>query len=178
MKEEEKPLRRNTSPEFVGIARLKAEQKRQLDDFERWAARNDWKQFHHSHYDWWMFPLSTPSGYGLKWTVYAGDIAELKEDGAYLRDYRRGVALLMASWGWDLAAQEFLPDPGPDHQWQDWPVRLYKAAVSLQAFGFDAQFASLKKYALLLIGRGVGMTWNGRDLAAFFTEGKDPYQAS
>jgi len=178
MEEETEPLRRNTSPRFVGIARLKADQKRQLGDFERWAAEKNWARIHRSHYDWWMFPLSAPSSDGLKWTVYAGDIAELKEDGAYLRDYLRGVALLMASWGWDLAAQEFLPDPGPDQQWQDWPVRLYKAAVSLQAFGFDAQFASLKKYALLLIGRGVGMTWNGRDLAAFFTEGKDPYQAS
>lgn len=178
MAEQTRRLRRNTSPEFVGIARLKAEQKRQLDDFERWAGRKDWARIHHSHYDWWMFPLSAPSSDGLKWTVYAGDIAELKEDEAYLRDYLRGVALLMASWGWDLGAQDFLPHPDPDQRWQDWPVRLYKAAVSVQSFGFDEQFASLKKYALLLIRRGVSMKYNGRDLAVFFTEGRDPYQPS
>lgn len=175
MEEETKPLRRNTSPDFVGVARLKADQKRQLGEFEQWAARKNWARIHHSHYDWWMFPLSAPSGHGLMWTVYAGDIAELKEDEAYLRDYLRGVELLMASWGWDLGAQETLPDHGPDQRWQDWPVRLYKAAASVQAFGFDAQFASLKKYALLLIEQGVSMRWNGRDLAVFFTEGRDPY---
>ena len=178
MEEETKPLRRNTSPDFVGIARLKADQKRQLDDFERWAGQNDWKQFHHSHYDWWMFPIPAPSNYGLKWTVYAGDIAELKADEAYRRDYLRGVELLMASWGWDLTAQDFLPAPGPDQRWQEWPVRLYKAAASVQAFGFDAAFASLKKYSLLLIERDVSMKYNGRDLAVFFAEGKDPYKAS
>ena len=123
-----------------------------------------------------MFPI--PSSDGLTWTVYAGDIAELKADDAYLRDYLRGVALLMASWGWDLGAQEFLPDPTPAQRWQDWPFRLYKAAVSVQAFGFDAPFVSVKKYALLLIGRGVSMKYNGRDLAVFFTEGRDPYQLS
>ena len=176
MGEETRPLRRNTSLDFVGIARLKAEQKRQLADFERWAAQKSWARIHHSHYDWWMFPIPAPSSDGLKWTVYAGDIAELKADEAYQRDYLRGVELLMASWGWDLGAQDFLPDPHPDQRWQDWPVRLYKAAVSLQAFGFDAHFASVKKYALLLIERGVGMEWNRRNLAVFFTEGKDPYK--
>lgn len=70
-----------------------------------------------------------------------------------------------------------MPDPGPDQKWQDWPVRLYKAAASVQAFGFDAPFASLKKYALLLIGRGIGTGWSGRDLAMFFTEDRDPYKA-
>lgn len=177
MAEETKPLGRNTSPQFVGIARLKAEQKRQLADFERWAAQKNWARIHHSHYDWWMFPLSAPSSDGLMWTVYAGDIAELKADEAYVRDYLRGVTLLMASWGWDLEAQDFLPDLGPDQHWQDWPVRLYKASASVQAFGFDVPFASLMKYALLLIGRGIGMRWNGRDLAVFFTEGRDPYKA-
>lgn len=169
--------KRNTSPDFVGVAQLKASQRRQLEDFERWAANGQWAQIHHRHYDWWMFPIPAPSSDGLKWTVYAGDIAELKADEAYVRDYLRGVALLMAAWGWDLGAQDFLPDPGPDQKWQDWPVRLYKAAVSVQAFGFDAPVASLKKYAPLLIGRGVGMEWNGKNLAVFFTEGRNPYKA-
>ena len=82
-------LRRNTSPEFVGIARLKAEQRRQLGDFERWASQNNWKQPPDSHYDSWMFPVSHPSGYGLKWTVHAGGIAKLKADNAYQRDHLR-----------------------------------------------------------------------------------------
>ena len=99
MKEGKQPLRHNTRLDFVGVVRLKADQKRQLEDFERWAAQKDWKQFHHSHYDWWMFPIPAPSNFGLAWTVYAGDIAELKEDDAYLGDYLRGVELLMASWG-------------------------------------------------------------------------------
>jgi len=177
MEEKGRLLRRNTSPDFVGITRLKADQKRQLEDFERWAANGQWGQIYDSHYDWWMFPVSAPSSGGLMWTVYAGDIAELKEDGAYVRDYLRGVELLTASWGWDLGAQDYLPDPGPDQKWQNWPVRLYKAAASVQAFGFDAPLASLKKYALLLIGRGADMEWNGRDLAVFFTERRDPYKA-
>lgn len=91
--------KRNASPDFVGIARLKADQRRQPDEFERWAANGQWGRIHHSHYDWWMFPIPAPSSDGLKWTVYAGDIAELKADEAYVRDYLRGVALLMSSWG-------------------------------------------------------------------------------
>ena len=95
---------------------------------------------------------------------------------AYLRDYLWGVEMRLASWGWDLEAQALLPNPGLDQHWQDWPVRLYKAVDSVQSFGFDAPFTSLKKYALLRIGRGVSFCYNGRDLAGFFTEGRDPYK--
>ncbi len=176
MEEETKRLRRNTSAEFVGIEQIKAKQKQQLADFERWANRQEWQMIHHNHYDWWMFPVSHPSGFGLEWTVYAGDITELKQDKDYLRDYLRGVELLMASFGWDLQAQGFLPDPKPDQRWQNWPVRLYKAADSVQSFGFDEQYASIQKYALSLIQQGVSMRYNDKNLAVFFTEGKDPYQ--
>ena len=40
--EEATRLKRNTSPDFVGIARLKADQKRQFGDFERLAANGQW----------------------------------------------------------------------------------------------------------------------------------------
>ena len=97
-------------------------------------------------------------------------------DDAYQRDSLWGVEMRLASWGWDLEAQALLPNPGLDQHWQDWPVRLYKAVDSVQSFGFDAPFTSLKKYALLRIGRGVSFCYNGRDLAGFFTEGRDPYK--
>jgi hypothetical protein len=168
----------NTSPEFVGIEGMKSKLKWQLDQFEGWASRDQWDRFHDSHYDWWMFPIDASSrGQGLAYTVYDGDIAELKQDETYIRNYLRGAQLVAASWGWDLDAHDYLTCPRPDQHWHQWPVRLFKEAQSLQLFGYHQQFDSLKKYALLLMQQGEPMTYAGHDLSWLFTTGIDPRES-
>lgn len=171
-------MKYNNDPEFVGREQIKAKQKWQLDLFEEWASKDQWMQFHYSHYDWWMFPVNRRSSYGLTWTVYEGDIFELKQDAVYISNYLRGVELLATSWGWDLFAGDRMSNPHPDQKWQNWPVRLYKAAQSVQLFGFDDYFNSFKKYALDLMAKGKDMTYKGKDLSWLFTTGIDPYNFS
>lgn len=161
-------MKYNTDPAFVGIDTIKKKQKEQLTQFEAWAVQGLWGKFHHNHYDWWMFPIDTKSSYGLAWTVYEGDIARLKQDSEYIENYLKGVRLLALSWGWDLAAQDYIANPKPEQSWQQWPIRLHKAAKSLKLFGFDTEFTSLKKYATDLMKRGEAMTYNGRDLSKLF----------
>ena len=165
------PLRRNTDPSFVGVAELKRQQADQLAAFERWAARGDWQAIHRAHYDWWMFPIDETSQHGLAYVVYPGDIAELRGDAAYVRSYLRGVELLALAWGWDLAARKYLASPQPGQAWSHWPIRLYKAARSLQLFGRADEFESLRVFALDLIGRGERFQFGG-DLSRLFTEGR------
>jgi hypothetical protein len=45
------------------IAHIKQKHKEQLGFFEEWARAKDWKMFSpaHSHYDWWIFPVTRPS---------------------------------------------------------------------------------------------------------------------
>ncbi|MBV9928158.1 MAG: hypothetical protein JOZ96_24275 [Acidobacteria bacterium] len=161
-------MKRNTHPEFVGLEKLKEKQKWQLGLFQAWAANRQWREIHAAHYDWWMFPIDQESSYGFAWTVYEGDVRELKADGQYMRNYLQGVELLATAWGWDLAAQTYIINPHPDQCWQHWPVRLYKCATSLKLFGFAAQFASLKQYAHELMRQGADMTYGGRDLGRLF----------
>jgi hypothetical protein len=164
-------LRRNTSSGFVGIAELKRKQAEQLAAFEREAARSDWQAIHRGHYDWWMFPIDETSQHGDTYTVYGGDIAELKQDPEFVRNYLRGVELLALAWGWDLAGRTYVPNPQPGQAWSRWPIRLYKAARSLQLFGFTDEFESLKVFALDLIGKGEPFRYGG-DLSKLFTEGR------
>lgn len=178
-KDAHEQLKRNTGHDFAGLDGVKARQREQLNKFERWAAKGDWGRFHGSHYDWWMFPIDrTSGGEGAKWTVYAGDVEELKGDPDFVRDYLRGVELLMAAWGWDLSAAALLPGPSPDQRWQHHPVRLFKAARSLRLFGFETEFASLKKYAQILMDQGEAMFYGGHDLRWLFTTGVDPEKYS
>lgn len=164
------PLSHNTDPRFVGIAELKRKQTKQLAAFEQSAARGDWQAIHNAHYDWWMFPIDEPSKFGKAYTVYAGDIAELKQDAAYVQSYLRGVELLAFAWGWDLAKRQYVPKPQPGQKWSDWAIRLYKAARSLQLFGYTDAFESLKTFALDLLRTGQQLQFNGKDLSRLFTE--------
>src|SRR5687767_12579928 len=161
-------MERNRHPEFVGLEKIKEKQKWQLDQFEAWAAMNQWSELHAAHYDWWMFPIDQPSSYGFAWTVYEGDVLELKRDDQYLQNYLQGVELLAISWGWDLATRTYIVDPHPDQRWQHWPVRLYKCARSVQLFGFATRFESLKQYANDLMRQGEKMTFKGHDLSQLF----------
>jgi hypothetical protein len=52
---------------------------------------------------------------------------------------------------------------------------LFKAALSVQFFGYDELFASLKRYAQGLMDHGEPMTFNSHDLSWLFTAGIDPY---
>ncbi len=158
----------NTDPAFVGIEALKRAHGDQIARFESWAAGDDWEMFHASHYDWWAFPINRSSSYGLQWTVYAGDIARLQEDAAFLARYLRGVELVAASWGWDAPGRRYLPQPKPGQAWHHWPVRLHKAALSVQLFGYAEWFESLKTYAGDLMQQGERMEYAGHDLSWLF----------
>ncbi|MBA4419852.1 MAG: hypothetical protein C0391_01765 [Anaerolinea sp.] len=168
-------MRQNTSPDFVGLEQLKQTHAGQITQFEDWAARGDWERFHSSHYDWWVFPIHKQSGYGLAWTVYDGDVAGLKQDAGFMQRYLRGVELVAASWGWDLLKASDLANPQPGQSWQHWPVRLFKAALSVKLFGYEDLFESLKAYALNLMAKGERMEFNGHDLGWLFTTGIDPF---
>jgi hypothetical protein len=159
----------NSHPEFVGLEKIKAKQKWQLDLFKTWAAKNQWSEIHAAHYDWWMFPIDEQSSYGFAWTVYEGDVLELKKDSQYTRNYLQGVDLLAASWGWDVSAQTYIVNPHPNQRWQNWPVRLYKCAKSLKLFEYVTQFESMKTYANDLMRNGQNMTFKGHDLSRLFT---------
>ena len=164
--------RRNTDPNFIGITGLKQAQAKQLVDFEHWASESNWQAIHMAHYDWWMFPIDEGSAHGQKYVVYPGDIVILKQDPEYLRNYLRGVELLALAWGWDLAQCQAIAQPQPGQAWSRLPIRLYKAARSLQLFGCTDQFESLKALALNLIAQGESLRYGNSDLAVLFTEGR------
>lgn len=161
------PLK-NEHTEFVGLEALKAKQAAQLSLFEEWALNNDWLQFHFSHYDWWMYPISQPSQFGFAYVVYENEIQQLKHDPDFIRNYLRGVELLLLSWGWDLWNEIPVPEPATHQHWYNWPIRLHKCATSLKEFGFETEFNSVRKYARLLINQGVSFDYNGTDLSLLF----------
>ena len=160
-------MKRNTDPAFVGLQTLKDRQLQQLELFRQAAARRDWMAIHSDHYDWWMFPIDEPSKYGLAWTVYEGDVGELKRDADYLARYRVGVELLATAWGWDLRGARYLPDPDPDQCWQHWPIRLYKATRSVQLFGCGEECESVMRLGRDLLNKGEEFYYH-RDLSRLF----------
>jgi hypothetical protein len=160
-------VRRNTDPAFKGMPAIKDKQRETLEMFQEAATRSAWMEIHQQHYDWWMFPIDEPSAHGVAWTVYEGDVAELKADSEYMERYLLGVELLAAAWGWDLQQGCPLREPQPDQCWQRWPIRLYKAARSVQLFGFNKEFASLRSLGQELIRRGESMYYR-RDLSGLF----------
>jgi len=161
-------MQRNEHASFVGIAGLIQEHAAQIERFQIWAAASQWQRFHNSHYDWWAFPIDKPSNHGLKYTFYEGDIDALNQDPEFVAKHRLGLALVALSWGWDIHAAAELTEPEDYQSWQDWPVRLYKMAYSAKLFRRTDEFESLKKYALILMGRGTVFEYGGRDLAWVF----------
>lgn len=153
-------MKYNVNPQFVGIQTIKKKQFQTLTSFIQWAAEKKWYNIHDSHYDWWMFPIDEPSSYGFGYTVFEGEIAELNSDTQYVEHYLHGADLLARSWGWDLARHTFIENPAPDQCWQNWPIRLYKAAKSLKLFGYEDHFQSFRMYANDLMAKGVSMAYS------------------
>lgn len=127
---------------------IKRKHLEQLKKFEEWAKNNDWKMFkpEHSHYDWWMFPIMRSSSYGLTYSVNVVEIEALKADPEFMERYRRGVELVVKSWGWDLHQQQAVQNPTSEQKWTGYGVRLGKMADSLYLFGEKDLYRKLQLF--------------------------------
>jgi len=161
-------LTENKHSEFIGLEALKVAQANQLKKLEEWVLNNDWQKFQVSHFDWWMFPFSKPSQYGFAYTVYESEIQTLKQDPEFIKNYLRGVELVLLSWGWDLYKEEMVPEPALNQEWHNWPIRLYKCGMSLQEFGFETEFNSVRKYANIILKHCKTFEYMGIDLGIIF----------
>ena len=117
------------------IDRVKTVLPLQLELFEKWEKANQWENINKAHFDWWMFPIDRGSqGKGALYTMSKADIEELKKDTQFMENYRKGVVVVVRSWGWDLLQGK--PVEGKtDAQIFTRDVRLGKMANSLKLFG-------------------------------------------
>ena len=161
--------KKNDDSTFVKVRGMKDALRNKQDDdldgnltkFKEWAKQGKWRQFskHKHHYDWWMFPINRDSaGQGKKYTVYEEEIKALKQDEAWLKDYRLGAILVMQSWGWDVAKERLFDFPTKDQKWDDWEVRLGKMANSLLLFEQWDLHKSLRGYVKHLKETGINLS--------------------
>ena len=132
-----------------------------LTKFKAWAKQGKWRQFsrHEHHYDWWMFPINREADTkGQAYAVYEEEIKALKQDEAWLKDYRLGAILVMQSWGWDVAKERLFDFPTKDQKWDDWEVRLGKMANSLLLFEQWDLHKSLREYVKHLKKKGINLS--------------------
>ena len=167
-------MRRNETPEFVGLEYLKKKHAAQIAEFEQWASERDWMAFHNSHYDWWTFAYGcNTSSYGAAYAIYEYEAELLKQDEQFIKRFLRGVELLMLSWGWDLYGRCYISNPDSDQCWQNWPIRLYKCAKSLTLLGFEDEFKSVREFAIPLIEAGLNFRYFRRECSEIFLESHD-----
>ena len=159
----------NDHADFIGVDTLIQENANQLLEFRRFAENRDWHSFHSSHYDWWAFPISSPSSYGYRFSVSKESVDVLKQSPEFLSNLSECAELLMLSWGWDSTDNKPLAHVDSGQAWADWPIRLYKAWRSMKIFGLEKQEASLSSYAHYLRENHVSFEYRGRDLFEEFT---------
>lgn len=125
--------------------------------FEIWAFDKRWEWFKPNptatspgaHYDWWMFPVSRSSaGYGDTFAVNFEQINSLKSDEEFIKNYRRGVELVLLSWGWNVKLDRPVPESqrSDAQRWEGYGVRLGKMADSLYLFGEIELYAKVQKF--------------------------------
>lgn len=161
-------MKKNEHDEFVGLDNLIAKNDVQVQQFVQWAKNKDWADFHHNHYDWWMFPIDQVSRLGFAYTVYEKEIESLKVNQIFIKNLKLGTNLLLLSWGWDLEKERRILNPDPNQCWQNWPIRLYKCAQCMHLFGLDKELQSIKKYGKLLLIEQNDFTFRGKDLSYLF----------
>ena len=156
--------------DFIGVETLIQENAKQLLQFRTFAENHDWHSFHSNHYDWWAFPIGSPSSYGYRYSVSKESVEILKQSSQFLSNLSECADLLLLSWGWDSAKNEKLVNVEPGQAWAHWPIRLYKAWRSMQTFGLFEQEISLRTYAHFLRESGQSFEYQGRDLFVEITK--------
>lgn len=144
-----------------------------LNKIEDWAKNKQWRKIHDAHYDWWMFPISRKAKKtDTKYTVFEKEINLLKKDEDYMKNYERGVALVVQSWGWNIKKAQYYPYLDQDQKWNLYDVRLGKMANSLILFKQWELYDSLRKFFLTLKEEKISIeTW----VEDYFTFSLDTY---
>ena len=150
--------------DFIGVETLIQENAKQLLQFRIFAENHDWHSFHGNHYDWWAFPIGSPSSYGYRYSVSKESVEILKQSSQFLSNLSECADLLLLSWGWDSTKNEKLANLESGQAWAHWPIRLYKAWRSMQTFGLLEKETSLRTYAHFLRESGQSFEYQGRDL--------------
>lgn len=136
--------------ESAKIRDIKEHHAKQLAEFETWAAAQQWDKIHHAHYDWWMFPVSrSSSAYGDRFSVSPAEVEAFKRDSAFMTHYRRGFAIVVEAWGWDLEKGEPIavdPNNSKGQVWDGYGVRLAKMSDSALLFKEYDLHLKLKKF--------------------------------
>jgi len=144
--------RKGANPD-VDLGKLKKRQLEHLQQFEERASSRNFLAIHNGHYDWWMFPNDKKSSFQYRYSVFADDIKRLKGDDEYMISFRRGIELLLLAWGWDLYKERFVDNPADGQEWQHYPIRLYKVALSAVQFEQKDITNSLRRFAALVLER-------------------------
>lgn len=145
----DKKRERESNDEFVGIAELKRQHAETLTMFQACEQRNDYRELHASHYDWWMFPIDqSSSGKGDGYKLSQRDIDDLKGDKTFMTDLVEGVRILCKSWAWDFGnSLPITTGLGREQRWTWYSVRLFKAGACMLVFGLDDAFTKLEMFA-------------------------------
>lgn len=80
---------------------------------------------------------------------------------------RSNAVLVCRAWGYDLEKGCALVVVGRDQKWQNWPIRLYKMARSLELFQQHDLHRNAVRYGCSLIDKGLKFHYM-RDLSAYF----------
>ena len=150
--------------DFIGVDALIQQNADQLSQFRTFAENHDWQSFHSNHYDWWAFPIGSPSSFGYRYSVSKDSVEVLRQSTQFLSNLSESAELLLLSWGWDTTKNENLANVESGQAWAHWPIRLYKAWRSMQIFGLVKQEAALNAYANYLRESGNSFEYRGRDL--------------
>lgn len=161
---------KNEAREFVGVVQLVQKHSEQVENFQRWAEEESWCTFHHSHYDWWSFPIDLKSSHGFAFSIFEEEIKDLQMNLLFMNNFKTGVRLLALSWGWDLYECREIEERnrGREQKWQNWGVRLFKAHKSSHLLGCTVEARSLATYAKLLLSRGKSLSFGPYDYTDYF----------
>merc|ERR1712228_459976 len=126
-----------------------------LTKFIKWDKSKQYDRFHHSHYDWWMFPNDRDSwGQGRKYAVFAKDIDDLLKRDGYAESYKLGARLVLRSWGWDMDKMEFIQNGTEDQKWTGYNVRLLKMLYSTIILKQWDVYQSVYKFCIGILEKG------------------------
>jgi len=76
-----------------------------------------------------MFPINEKSSRGFSYTLSSENVEELKANKDFIKDLKRGVELLMLSWGWDIHSEKLIDNRTRNQVWHDWPVPLHLVSL-------------------------------------------------
>ncbi len=138
---------KNSVKIYDRVSKIIKRQEKKTEILKKLYENENWDKIHEESCDWSIFPIDQPSNFNSKYMLTKADIVTLNKNNKFIKNLRRIILIVTASWGWDVKKKTQIKTNNTGHQtFFNRASQLYDAGLCCMIFRQTDLFEGILHY--------------------------------